>query len=84
MDIFIQILLASELVRDESLVLRCIRFTPAEKNLGTYGWIPEPVWTTRKKEKILELTGTRTPTSVFQPIASRYTDCATPVPKPIR
>jgi hypothetical protein len=28
--------------------------------------------------KILYPTGTRTPTSVVQPVASRYTDCAIP------
>jgi hypothetical protein len=28
--------------------------------------------------KILDPTGTRTPTSVVQPVASRYTDCAIP------
>jgi hypothetical protein len=40
------------------------------------GWAPEPVWTTYRSET-LDPTGTRTPTPVAQPVASRYNDYST-------
>jgi hypothetical protein len=49
---------------------------PLDKRLGgpqgQSGWFGE--------EKILDPTRTRTPTSVVQPVVSRYTDCAIPAP----
>jgi hypothetical protein len=39
-------------------------------------WTPEPVWTTWRNENFCPHRDSNSKPSVFQPIASRYTDCA--------
>jgi hypothetical protein len=60
------------------------RFTPGERVTGTHwigGWV-NPRAGLDDLEKILDPTGTRTPTPMaVQPIASRHTDYAIPAPK---
>jgi hypothetical protein len=61
------------------------RFTPGERAQGTHwigGWVDLRAGLgDLEKRKILGPTGTRTSTpSVVKPVASSYTDCATPAP----
>jgi hypothetical protein len=59
------------------------RFTPAERAPGIHwigGWVNHRAGL-NDVEKTLDPTGTRTPDpSAVQPVASRYTDYAIPVP----
>jgi hypothetical protein len=61
------IFLTSALVGGEWIASHTGRFTPGEiapVPIGyEVGWTPEPVWATWE-EKILDLTGTRTPTTL--------------------
>jgi hypothetical protein len=67
------VFLASVLVGGEWSASRPGRFTPRyplDRRLGG----PHNLSGRHGKEKILDPTGTRTPTSVVQPLVSRYTD----------
>jgi hypothetical protein len=44
------------------------------------GWTPEPVWTTWRGEKSCPYRDSNTDPSAVEPVASRYTDCAIPLP----
>jgi hypothetical protein len=84
-DVYIHIFLTSALALGEWSASRPGRFTPGERALGTQ-WIrrvggPQSLSGRRGEEKILDPTGTCTPTSsVVQSVASRYTDYAIPAP----
>jgi hypothetical protein len=72
-DISIHIFLTSELVGDEWSASHPARFTLEEKALGG----PQSQSGRRGEEKVLDSTGTRTPTA-DQPVTSRYTQYAIP------
>jgi hypothetical protein len=40
-------------------------------------WVPEPIWTTWRKENSRPYRDSNTELSAVQPVASRYTGCAT-------
>jgi hypothetical protein len=86
-DVEIHIFLTSALARGEWSASRPGRFTPGGRASGTHwigGWV-DPRAVLDDMEKILDLTGTRTPTpSVVQPVASSCTDYAVPAPDKLR
>jgi hypothetical protein len=81
-DVQTHVFLTSALVGGEWPASHSGRFTPGERAAGTHligGWVDPQSRSGHGEEKILDLTGTRTPDSlVFQPVASRYTDYAIP------
>jgi hypothetical protein len=82
LDVKIQFLLTSALV--EWSPSRTGRFTAGEKAPGTHwigGWLG-PKTGLDEVEKILDPTGTRTPTP-RPSMASRYTECAIPAPSEV-
>jgi hypothetical protein len=70
----------SEDIASYILKLGLRRFTPGERAPGTRwigGWVtPQPVWTTWRTENSLLCRDSNSDRSVFQPVASRYTDYA--------
>jgi hypothetical protein len=83
-DVYIHVFLTAALVGGEWSASRRGRFAPGERTPDTH-WIrggrPQSRPGLRGEEKILDPTGTGTPTpSSAQPVNSRYTDCAIPAP----
>jgi hypothetical protein len=83
-DVSIHIFLTSTLVGYEWSALRSGCFTTGERAPGTHrigGWMdPRAGLDDVEKRKFLALPGLNSHPSVVQPVASRYTDCATPAP----
>jgi hypothetical protein len=77
MDVQIHVFLTSTLVGGECSTSRPGRFTPLIHWIG--GWVdPRAGLDDMEKWKFLTLPGLELNTSVVQPVASRYTDCAIP------
>jgi hypothetical protein len=74
----------SALAGDEWAVSRHGRFTLREESpvptRYEAGWVPEPVWTTWRRENSWPYQDSNSDPSVVQPVASRYTDCSIPTP----
>jgi hypothetical protein len=84
-DVQIHIFLTSALVEGECSASQSCRFTPTETAPGTHwigGWVG-PRAGLDDVEKILDPTGTRTPTPAVQRAASRYTNYAIPALCPL-
>jgi hypothetical protein len=83
-DVYIHIFLISALAGGEWSASPPGRFTPRESDPGTHwigGWVtPEPVWTTWRRENSWPHQDSNSDPSVFQPVASSYTDWAIPAP----
>jgi hypothetical protein len=73
-DIQIHVFLTSVLVVDEWSASRPDRFTPGERDAGTH-WMGGWVGPRRHGENSCAYSNSDS--SVVQPVASRYTDCAT-------
>jgi hypothetical protein len=78
-DVQVHIFLTSALVGGEWSVSRPGRFIPKETVPGTHwiGWVgPRAGLNDMEKRKFLTLLGLKLDTSVVQPVASHYTNCA--------
>jgi hypothetical protein len=79
-EVQINVFLTLALVGGEWSVSRPGRFTPEKEPAVPIEqetlWAPEPVWTTWKSEKSRPHRDWNFDPSAFQPVASRYTDCA--------
>jgi hypothetical protein len=74
-DVYIHVFLTSALVRGGWSASRPgkIRISIGQEA----GWVPEPVWTLWRRETAYTYSDSNYDPSVVQPVASRYTDCAT-------
>jgi hypothetical protein len=83
-DEWIHIFLTSALVGGEWSASRPCRFTPGERAPGTHwigGWVGlRSGLDAVEKRKFLPYRDSNSDPSVIQPVASRYTDCATLAP----
>jgi hypothetical protein len=79
MDVQIHIFLTLALVGGEWSASHPGCITPGERAPGTHwigGWVPEPVWTTWRRENCWPYRDSNSYPSVVKPVASRYTDYA--------
>jgi hypothetical protein len=56
-----------------------IRRAPVPFGYGA-GWVPEPTWSTWRRENSWPYWDSNSDLSIVQPVATHYTDCATPAP----
>jgi hypothetical protein len=73
-DVQIHVFLASTLVGGERSASRPCRFTPGTHWIG--GWV-DPRASLDEEEKLCPYRDSSSDPSIFQPVASRYTVCAT-------